>query len=108
MLNYEKIKNKPHSTNWGGAIVTDIDNDGRADVLVNGRYFLYILKGSGDGTFTIANPDWGITTNAFSAVDEGLCFGDIGSCCRHIMLGLIKHLLRGDVALRQLLRSERL
>ncbi|HEV8607083.1 MAG TPA: VCBS repeat-containing protein [Tepidisphaeraceae bacterium] len=72
----DKVKNKPHSTNWGGAIVTDVDNDGRADVLINGRYFLYILKGSGDGTFDVANQDWGITTNAFSAVDEGLCFGD--------------------------------
>ncbi len=75
----EKVPNKPHSTNWGGAIVTDLDDDGRADILIDGRNFLYILKGSGDGTFDLVNIDWGITTLAFSAVDEGLCFGDINN-----------------------------
>jgi hypothetical protein len=75
----EKIENKPHSTNWGGAVVTDLDNDGRADVLIDGRNFLYILRGSGDGTFDIVNNEWGIMTLAFSAVDEGLCFGDINN-----------------------------
>jgi hypothetical protein len=75
----EKIENKPHSTNWGGAVITDFDNDGRADVLIDGRNFLYILRGAGDGTFDIVNLDWGITTLAFSAVDEGLCFGDINN-----------------------------
>jgi hypothetical protein len=75
----EKIENKPHSTNWGGAVVTDLDNDGRADVLIDGRNFLYILKGGGDGAFDIVNNEWGILTLAFSAVDEGLCFGDINN-----------------------------
>ena len=74
---WEKIQNKPHSTNWGGAIVTDIDNDGRADVLVTGRNFFYILRGEGDGTFEVMNLSWGIITTAFSAVDEGFAFGDI-------------------------------
>jgi hypothetical protein len=76
---FEKIKNTPHSANWGGAVITDFDNDGRADVLIDGRNFLYMLRGAGDGTFEVANEMWGITTLAFSAVDEGLCFGDINN-----------------------------
>src|SRR4051812_5696088 len=76
---YEKIANKPHTGNWGGAVVTDFDNDGRADVLIDGRNFLYMLRGAGDGTFDVMNEAWGITTLAFSAVDEGLCFGDINN-----------------------------
>ena len=33
------------NTNWGGAITTDFDNDGLPDVLINGKYFLYVLRG---------------------------------------------------------------
>ena len=67
------------STNWGGAIVTDFDNDGLADIIINGKYFLYVLRGTGDGKFTSSNETWGLPTRAWSAVDEGLCFGDIDS-----------------------------
>jgi len=76
---FDRVPNKPTSTNWGGAVTSDLDNDGKADVLINGRYFLYILRGAGDGTFDVMNEKWGITTLATSAVDEGLCFGDINN-----------------------------
>ena len=67
----------PRSTNWGGAVVTDVDNDGTADVLINGKYFLYVLRGTGGGRFAVANRRWGLPSSATSAVDEGLCFGDV-------------------------------
>ena len=70
-------RRRPKSANWGGAVVTDLDNDGVADILVNGRYFLYVLHGTGGGRFTCANAAWGLPSDAWSAVDEGLCFGDI-------------------------------
>jgi hypothetical protein len=68
---------RPRNTNWGGAVVTDFDNDGRADIIVNGRYFLHVLRGTGGGQFTAVTHAWGLPTSAWSAVDEGLCFGDI-------------------------------
>jgi len=73
----EQIRNRPHYTNWGGAVVTDLDNDGWPDILVNGRNFLHIYRGRPDGTFEYANTAWGLPSGATSAVDEGLCFGDI-------------------------------
>lgn len=72
----EKIR-KPVYANWGLAVVTDFDNDGIPDVLMNGRNFLYILRGTGGGRFACMNKAWGVTDFAWSAVDEGLCFGDI-------------------------------
>jgi len=68
---------KPTYANWGLATVTDFDNDGVADILMNGRNFLYVLRGTGGGHFTYANREWGIEDLAFATVDEGLCFGDI-------------------------------
>ncbi|MGB2824286.1 MAG: VCBS repeat-containing protein [Phycisphaerae bacterium] len=68
---------RPAHTNWGGAVVTDIDNDGLADVLVNGRYFLAVLRGTGGGRLAFANASWGLPARSWSAVDEGLCFGDV-------------------------------
>jgi len=73
----EDVRARPSALAWGGAIVTDFDNDGKADVVVAGRYFLYVLRGRGDGTFTYANSVWGLPNTAWAAVDEGLCFGDI-------------------------------
>lgn len=70
-------KLRPANTNWGGAIVTDFDNDGVPDIVANGRHFVYFLRGSGGGRFEAANEAWGLPTGAWSAVDEGLCFGDI-------------------------------
>jgi len=40
---------------WGLAVVVDLDNDGSADIVWNGRNFLWILRGNGDGTFTYMN-----------------------------------------------------
>jgi hypothetical protein len=68
---------KPTYANWGLAVATDFDNDGIPDLLINGRNFLYILRGTGGGHFTCMNRAWGVTDLAWAAVDEGLCFGDI-------------------------------
>ncbi|HEV7402391.1 MAG TPA: CRTAC1 family protein [Chthoniobacteraceae bacterium] len=68
---------RPTYANWGIAVVTDFDNDGVADILMNGRNFLYVLRGTGGGRFAYVNREWGIEDASWSAVDEGLCFGDI-------------------------------
>jgi len=68
---------RPTTGNWGGAVVTDFDNDGLADVVVNGRYFLYFLRGTGGGKFEYVNEKWHLPATIHPAVDEGLCFGDI-------------------------------
>ena len=70
-------RGKPSTGNWGGAVVTDIDNDGIADVLVNGKAFLYVLRGTGGGKLECVNEAWGIPSSISPAVEEGLCFGDI-------------------------------
>jgi hypothetical protein len=62
---------------WGLAVATDFDNDGIADIIVNGKNFLKILRGTGGGNFTYMNTAWGIKDTAASSVDDGLCFGDI-------------------------------
>jgi hypothetical protein len=62
---------------WGTAISTDFDNDGIVDIIMNGKYYLKVLRGTGGGNFTYMNTAWGIRDTAASAVDDGLCFGDI-------------------------------
>ncbi len=62
---------------WGIAVTTDFDNDGVADILVNGKYFLKILKGTGGGSFKYVNAAWGIADVSAASIDDGLCFGDI-------------------------------
>jgi hypothetical protein len=62
---------------WGIAVTTDFDNDGVADILVNGKYFLKILQGTGGGSFQYANAAWGIADVSAACIDDGLCFGDI-------------------------------
>ena len=64
---------------WGVAVVTDFDNDGVPDIIVNGRHFLKIFRGTGDGRFVYMNDQWGIKDLSAAAVDDGLCFGDINA-----------------------------
>jgi len=68
---------KPGYVSWGLAVVTDFDNDGVADILWNGRNWLWVLRGIGGGKFRYMNKEWGIVDYAASTVDDGLCFGDI-------------------------------
>jgi len=68
---------KPRYVSWGLAVAADFDNDGRADILWNGRNFLWLLRGEGDGKYVYMNTAWRIEDNAAAAVDDGLCFGDI-------------------------------
>lgn len=65
------------SASWGIAVTTDFDNDGVADVLVNGKHFLKVLRGIGGGSFEYANSAWGIADVSAASIDDGLCFGDI-------------------------------
>lgn len=67
----------PHYVSWGLAVLTDFDNDGVADIIWNGRNFLWLLRGTGGGRFAYANKSWGIEDKSASSVDDGLCFGDI-------------------------------
>lgn len=62
---------------WGLAVVTDFDNDGIADIIMDGKNFLKIFRGTGGGDFTYVNKAWGIKDVAASSVDDGLCFGDV-------------------------------
>jgi MYXO-CTERM domain-containing protein len=65
---------------WGLATVTDLDNDGIADILIDGRYFFHVLRGTGGGRFAYQNAAWGgITRTAEASVDGGFAFGDIDS-----------------------------
>lgn len=68
---------RPAYASWGIAVVVDLDNDGVADVLWNGRNFLWVLRGSGDGHFDYMNTAWGIKDTSAASVDDGHCFGDI-------------------------------
>jgi len=109
----ERSKSKPHYANWGGAVVVDVDNDGVPDILVDGRNFFYVLRGLGGGSYAYANDTWGIPDGAWSAVDEGLCFGDVNGdgmldlvCCAKGPEGKEKGvaLLRNDLPKKHWLR----
>jgi hypothetical protein len=73
----DKLRNKPHYTNWGGAVLADLDNDGIPDLLLNGRNFFLRVPRPRGGTYAAMNEAWGIPDGAWSAVDEGLFFGDV-------------------------------
>jgi MYXO-CTERM domain-containing protein len=65
---------------WGLATMTDLDNDGVADILIDGRFFFHVLRGTGGGHFAYQNDAWGnITHTAEGSVDSGFAFGDIDS-----------------------------
>jgi hypothetical protein len=76
-----------NAPSWGLAVVTDFDNDGWPDILANGRHFLRLYRGTGDGRFLYMNDTWGIKDLSAAAVDDGLCFGDINGDGRLDILG---------------------
>ena len=71
------VKGSVALASWGMGVVTDFDNDGIADILVNGKHFLKVLRGLGGGRFECRNREWGIADVSASSVDDGLCFGDV-------------------------------
>jgi MYXO-CTERM domain-containing protein len=67
-----------HYASWGLAAMTDFDNDGIPDVIVTGRNYLKVLRGTGGGSFEYVNKTWGgIVDLAEASVDNGFAFGDI-------------------------------
>jgi hypothetical protein len=36
---------------WATVVTTDIDNDGIADIIMDGKYYLKVLRGTGGGNF---------------------------------------------------------
>jgi hypothetical protein len=74
---WQASAHKPAYASWGLAVVTDFDNDGVADIIWNGRNFLWVFRGMGGGKFKYMNKEWGITDFSAATVDDGLCFGDI-------------------------------
>jgi DNA-directed RNA polymerase specialized sigma24 family protein len=74
-------------TSWGTAVTTDFDNDGIPDIIMDGKYYLKVLRGTGGGNFTYMNTSWGITDTAASSVDDGLTFGDIDGDGRMDIIG---------------------
>ena len=62
--------------NIGLATVTDIDNDGVADILAEGLQFFHVLRGTGDGNFELANQNWGNIVNTGNLPDSGFAFGE--------------------------------
>src|SRR5262249_60480100 len=64
-------------TSWGTAVTTDIDNDGIADIIMDGKYYLKGLRGTGGGNFTAMNNAWGVKDTAPLSGAEGGAFGDI-------------------------------
>ena len=68
---------RPAYSSWGLAVIVDLDNDCLPDVLWNGRHFLWVLRGTGDGHFEYMNKAWSIKDTSAAAVDDGLCFGDV-------------------------------
>jgi hypothetical protein len=64
-------------SSWGLATIVDLDHDGIVDLVIDGKYYLKVLRGTGGGHFEYANDAWGIQDIADSSVDGGFSFGDI-------------------------------
>src|SRR5262249_10369331 len=47
------------------------------DIIMDGKYYLKVLRGTGGGNFTYMNNAWGIKDTAAMSVDDGVAFGDI-------------------------------
>jgi hypothetical protein len=71
------VPGQPNYPTWGLGVVTDLDNDGIADIVFDGRNYLHVLRGTGGGKFTYMNTTWGIVDTAEASVDNGFAFGDI-------------------------------
>jgi hypothetical protein len=71
------VPGQPNYPTWGLGVVTDLDNDGVADMLFAGRNYLHVLHGTGGGHFDYVNEEWGIVNTAEAAVDNGFAFGDV-------------------------------
>jgi hypothetical protein len=72
------ISGSANYASWGLAVMTDFDNDGTGDIIMDGRNFLHVYQGQGDGNFVFANNDWGnIVNTAEASVDGGFTFGDM-------------------------------
>jgi hypothetical protein len=84
---------KPTYASWGVAVMTDLDNDGVPDLLWNGRHFLWVLRGTGDGMFRYMNKEWGIKDVSAASVDDGHCFGDVNG---DGMLDVVGYTTAGD------------
>jgi hypothetical protein len=61
---------------WGTAVPADFDNDGVVDILMNGKYYLKLLRGTGGGQFSYANAGWGLIDSCACSIDDGLAFAD--------------------------------
>ena len=65
-------------TAWGAAVVTDFDNDGIPDVIVNSKTTMYVLRGLGGGKLEYVNDTWKLPTAMLGNIQEsGATFGDI-------------------------------
>ena len=62
---------------WGTAVKADFDNDGMPDILMNGKYYLMLLRGTGGAHFEYMNDAWNITDICPCSIDGGITFGDI-------------------------------
>jgi enediyne biosynthesis protein E4 len=62
---------------WGLASFTDFDNDGIGDIIVGGRQYAHVLRGTGSGSFEYKNTAWGITSSGDGNLDNTYAFGDI-------------------------------
>jgi MYXO-CTERM domain-containing protein len=71
------VTGQPNYPTWGLGVVTDLDNDGIADLLFNGRNWLHVLRGTGGGKFEYMNQTYGIKNTAEASVDNGFAFGDV-------------------------------
>jgi hypothetical protein len=71
------VPGAPSYPTWGLGVVTDLDNDGVADMLFGGRNYLHVLRGTGGGKFAYMNDTWKVVNTAEAAVDNGFAFGDI-------------------------------
>lgn len=64
-------------SSWGLATSADLDHDGIVDLVLDGKYYLKVLRGTGGGHFEYANDAWGIQDLAEASVDGGFALGDL-------------------------------